>query len=93
MIFDFNIFAIVLIIIGSANLFLAFILFQKIGEVGKWFACLMFFISIWSISYGFELASSTLDQMLFFINLEYLGISFLPAFWILFVIKFIEILI
>jgi len=90
MIFDFNVFAIVLIIIGSANLFLAFILFQRIGEVGKWFACLMFFISIWSISYGFELASSTLDQMLFFINLEYLGISFLPAFWILFVIKFIN---
>ncbi len=88
--FEFNIFALVLLIIGSANLFLAVVLFQRIGGVVKWFSTLMFFISIWSIAYGFELASSALEQMLFFIKIEYLGISFLPAIWIIFVIKFIN---
>ncbi len=88
--FEFNIFALVLLIIGSANLFLAVVLFQRIGGVVKWFSSLMFFISVWSIAYAFELASSNLEQMLFFIKLEYLGISFLPALWIVFVLKFIN---
>jgi len=46
-------------------------------------------ISFWALTYGFELATSTLGDMLFWIRLEYLGISTLPAFWIIFVIKFI----
>jgi PAS domain S-box-containing protein len=46
-------------------------------------------ISVWALAYGFELASYSLDSMLFWINLEYLGIALVPAFWIVFVIKFI----
>ncbi|MFY7734214.1 MAG: histidine kinase N-terminal 7TM domain-containing protein [Bacteroidia bacterium] len=88
--FDFNVFALVLLIIGSANLFLAVILFQRNGEIVKWFASLMFFISLWSIAYSFELASSTLEQMLFFIKVEYLGIAFLPAIWVVFVLHFVN---
>lgn len=88
--FDFNVFALVLLIIGSANLFLAVILFQRNGEIVKWFASLMFFISVWSIAYSFELASSTLEQMLFFIKVEYLGIAFLPAIWVVFVLHFVN---
>ncbi len=88
--FDFNVFALVLLIIGSANLFLAVILFQRNGEIVKWFASLMFFISLWSIAYSFELASSTLEQMLFFIKVEYLGIAFLPAIWVVFVLNFVN---
>lgn len=87
--FEFNVFATILLIIGSANLFLAIVLFQRIGGVVKWFSALMFAVSIWSIAYAFELASLTLEQMLLFIKIEYLGISFLPSIWIIFTIKFI----
>lgn len=86
--FDFNIFAIVLLMIGTANLFLSLVLFKQNENVSNWFAVLMFFISVWSIAYSFELASSNLEQMLFFIKIEYSGISFLPAIWIIFIIKF-----
>lgn len=86
--FDFNIYAIILLMIGTANLFLSLVLFKQNVKVSKWFSVLMFFISIWSIAYAFELASNNLEQMLFFIKIEYLGISFLPAIWIIFIIKF-----
>lgn len=74
--------------IGSANLFLSLVLFKQNVSVSRWFSVLMFFISVWSIAYAFELSSNNLSQMLFFIKIEYLGISFLPAIWIIFVIKF-----
>ena len=86
--FEFNIFSIVLLMIGTANLFLSLVLFKQNENISKWFSVLMFFISVWSIAYSFELASSNLDQMLFLIKIEYSGISFLPAIWIIFIIKF-----
>ena len=49
---------------------------------------MMLGIAIWALSYGLELSSTRLDQMLFWIDVEYLGISFIPAFWLLFIVKF-----
>ena len=49
---------------------------------------MLFSIGIWSLSYGFELSSTTLEQMLFWQNVEYLGIVLIPAFWLLFILKF-----
>ena len=49
---------------------------------------MLFSIGIWSLSYGFELSSTTLEQMLFWQNIEYLGIVFIPVFWLLFILKF-----
>lgn len=40
--------------------------------------------AIWSLGYGFELASKTLSMMRFFINIEYIGITTLPVSWFLF---------
>ncbi|RZK18248.1 MAG: PAS domain-containing sensor histidine kinase, partial [Flavobacterium sp.] len=40
--------------------------------------------AIWSIAYGLELASSSLAQIKFFINIEYIGITTLPLSWFLF---------
>jgi PAS domain S-box-containing protein len=75
---------------GVAALMVALILFQRKRTAIFWFALMMTSSAIWAIAYSFELASSTLDRMLDFINIEYLGIGFLPALWILFVINFIE---
>jgi PAS domain S-box-containing protein len=49
---------------------------------------MMLGIAIWALSYGLELSSTTLEQMLFWINVEYFGISFLPVFWLFFLLKF-----
>ncbi len=44
--------------------------------------------TIWAVGYGFELMSETLDMMLFWIRVEYLGISFIPAILIQFTLAF-----
>lgn len=86
--FDFNIFATILLIIGTTNFLLAILLMSKNGKVFKWQSIIMLFTSIWSIAYAFELASVSLNQILFFLNIEFFGISFLPSLWIIFVFYF-----
>jgi hypothetical protein len=44
-------------------------------------------IAIWALSYGLELSSTSLEQMLFWINVEYLGIAFIPAFLVIVPVK------
>lgn len=87
--FQFNDYAITLIVSGIATLLLSFFIFQKRVPVVRWFAVMMMCIATWAVTYGFELASSTLSQMLFWINLEYIGLSLLPAVWIVFMIRFV----
>ncbi|MFD2144406.1 histidine kinase N-terminal 7TM domain-containing protein [Mucilaginibacter antarcticus] len=55
----------------------------------RWFGYVMVFIALWAITYGCELSSNTLQQMLFWINIEYLGIGLLPPLWAIFVIGFV----
>lgn len=50
---------------------------------------MMVLIALWALTYGAELSSQQLPQMLFWIRLEYVGISFLPSAWIVFVIRFV----
>lgn len=49
---------------------------------------MMIAMAIWAIGYGFELASDTLDMMLFWIKIEYIGISFAPGIWLWFCINY-----
>jgi signal transduction histidine kinase len=48
----------------------------------------MLLVSIWALGYGFELSSQSLDTMLFWIKIEYIGISFAPAAWFWFCLKY-----
>jgi signal transduction histidine kinase len=82
--FIFNSYAITLIICGIITLFFSYKLFQKKGEALCLFGFMMVSNSIWSIAYGFELASTTISMMYFFIKIEYLGITTLPVSWLLF---------
>ena len=63
-------------------------IFRRYELVVRWFGYMMLGIAIWALSYGFELSSTSLEQMLFWIKIEYLGIAFIPAFWLLFLLKF-----
>ncbi len=49
---------------------------------------MMFSNAIWSVAYGLELASEDIDQIKFFINIEYIGIASLPLNWFLFCLSF-----
>lgn len=84
MAFEFNPFSAVLLFFGILTLIMALHIYSRANRVVRWFALIMAFSSIWSIGYGLELASTSVWQGVFFVKLEYLGISFLPFFWILF---------
>jgi diguanylate cyclase (GGDEF)-like protein len=44
--------------------------------------------SVYAFGYAFELASGTLARMLFWNKIQYVGISFIPVFWILLAAKY-----
>jgi signal transduction histidine kinase len=85
--FTFNFYSLILIFCGSVTLFLSYYVYRKEGEAVQFFGIMMLANAIWSLSYGFELASSTLSQAKTFINIEYLGITALPLTWFLFCLK------
>ena len=86
--FTFNAYAIFLIACGCTTILLAYYIFRRGGDTVKWFSMMMLSNAIWSIAYGFELASSSLYQMKFFINIEYIGIATLPLNWFIFSLNF-----
>ncbi|SMC97771.1 sensor histidine kinase [Pedobacter nyackensis] len=85
--FTFNSYAITLIFCGIITLLFSYHLFERKGEAVRLFSYMMLSNAIWSLAYGLELASPTLSQMRFFLNIEYLGISTLPVNWFLFCLQ------
>ncbi|GAB2609591.1 sensor histidine kinase [Belliella aquatica] len=86
---DFNIFSLTLLISGIIVTALSAIIIIRLSDYVRWFAFTMLLVSLWSVAYGFELASSTLEAMLFWIKIEYIGISFAPAVWLWFCLKYV----
>lgn len=86
--FTFNIYATLLIIFGSVTIALAFFIYRKGGNAVRWFSLMMFSNAIWSIAYGFELASADISQIKILLNVEYIGIATVPLNWFLFCLHF-----
>ncbi|MES2650116.1 MAG: histidine kinase N-terminal 7TM domain-containing protein [Bacteroidota bacterium] len=86
--FTFNIYAILLLVFGSITIVLAYFIYRKGGNAVRWFSLMMFSNAIWSIAYGFELASSDISQIKTLLNIEYVGIATLPLNWFLFCLHF-----
>jgi signal transduction histidine kinase len=86
--FAFNTYSVVLLACGSATIIVANYIFRRAGNAVRWFSLMMLSNAIWSIAYGLELASSTLPQIKFFLNIEYIGITTLPLNWFLFCLNF-----
>jgi signal transduction histidine kinase len=82
--FTFNVYALSLLLCGKITLFLSYYVYKKDGGAVKLFGIMMFTNAIWSIAYGLELASTSLSQIKFLINVEYIGITTLPLSWFLF---------
>ncbi|WP_411274622.1 histidine kinase N-terminal 7TM domain-containing protein [Daejeonella sp.] len=88
MTFSPNIYSTILIVSGIITLLLCINIFRRYEIVVRWFGFMVLAIAVWALSYGFELATTKLEEMLFWINLEYLGVSFMPACWFFFIVKF-----
>jgi signal transduction histidine kinase len=82
--FTFNVYALILLFCGKITLFLSYYVYKREAGAVRLFGIMMFTNAIWSIAYGFELASNSLAQIKFFINIEYIGITTLPLSWFLF---------
>ncbi|GEM_PF-6935037 len=48
---------------------------------------LFFCIAVYSAGYAFELASPTLEQMIFWNGVQFIGLPFIPAFWLFYLIR------
>lgn len=79
-------FIIILFITSSIAGILAFFTYRRRNRPGaKEFTALLISITIYSFGYACELTSYTLPQVIFWLRVEYLGISFIPCFLILMV--------
>lgn len=58
------------------------------NRVSGLFSIMCLSVLIYIIGYGFELRSINVEQITFFIKLEYFGSSFMTVFWLLFSYKF-----
>lgn len=84
---DFNIFSFLLFLAALPTGAICYILIQKEGA-SKQFGFMMGVTTIWAVAYGLELMSHELEMMLFWIRIEYLGISLIPAYLIQFTLAF-----
>lgn len=85
---DFNIFSVTLLISGMIVAGISSVIIYRLGDSVRWFAITMLLVAIWALGYGFELSSKSLETMLFWIKLEYLGIAFAPGTWLWFCLKY-----
>ena len=86
----FNPFSISLIfsgfLVGCLSLVIAF----KMEDGTKWVAITMLCGAIWGVFYGLELSSSDLEWILAFGKIQYIGISFIGASWLIFTLRYTE---
>lgn len=62
---------------------LAAIAFQRRNApAGRAFLSLMLAVTFWSVTYIGEVIAPTLEEKLFWVNLEYLGITAIPTIWV-----------
>ncbi|NVK48854.1 MAG: PAS domain-containing sensor histidine kinase [Cyclobacteriaceae bacterium] len=54
----------------------------------RWLASTMILVTVWGFFYGLELASTSLDQITLWVHFEYIGISFAPAVWLIFTLRY-----
>ncbi|WP_425640114.1 histidine kinase N-terminal 7TM domain-containing protein [Algoriphagus yeomjeoni] len=68
------------LLVGALSVYISF----KVEGSTRWIALTMLCASIWGFFYGLELSVTSREAILIFIKLEYVGISFIGAFWLIF---------
>lgn len=85
---DFNLYAVILLVLGVAAGLLSLFIIYKLGEAVRWFAFTVLNGALWAFFYGLELASLDFPTIYFWIQFEYIGIVLLPVTWLLFCLKY-----
>lgn len=88
--FIFNNYALTLLFLGGIELVLSFYILLNEKSVVRWVGFMMLANSIWSMAYGAELASINLMQMKICVDIEYIGITWLPVAWFIFCLELAE---
>jgi len=85
----FNIYAIPVTIAALLMVALSLLIrAQKSAPGGFWFSLLMLSGAVYSMFYALEISSDSLALVRTFYNLEYIGIPFIPAFFLLFALSY-----
>ncbi|HHV65434.1 MAG TPA: hypothetical protein GXX46_10240 [Peptococcaceae bacterium] len=61
---------------------------RRPGRNAKYFSLLALCVAIYAFGYGMELYTNSLDRMVFWNLFQYIGLPFIPAFWILFTLEY-----
>lgn len=86
----FNPFSITLLLSGSLVSVLCVYIAVLLKGLVRWIALTMTCVAIWGFFYGLELASLSMEDMLFWGKLQYVGIAFSPACWVFFTLKYTD---
>lgn len=86
--FTFNVFSILLILTSLVVMVLSIYIALSLDHLIRWLASTMILVTVWGFFYGLELASTSLDQITLWVHFEYIGISFAPAVWLIFTLRY-----
>ncbi|AGA79079.1 sensor histidine kinase [Echinicola vietnamensis] len=78
-----------LLVFAVIVLLLAVFLFTRLSKEVRWFGAMMIAVAIWAASDGIMVGMDDLEAMLWVVDVEYIGITLVPVFWLLFVLKFV----
>jgi PAS domain S-box-containing protein len=79
----------VLLVATCLMLFIAYLSFRKRQlSIAKYSALVMLCASFYSLGYAFEIISSDLESVKFWLKVEYVGIPFISTLWLILVIHF-----
>ncbi|MCX7842149.1 MAG: ATP-binding protein [Clostridia bacterium] len=82
-------FSTVLIASTAIMLCLFFMAWKKRNmSIARSFSLTMLAASFYSFGYAFEILSSTLREVKFWLRVEYIGIPFITAFWLIMIVKY-----
>lgn len=81
---------IILVVATCIMLFISYYCFRKRQlSVAKYCALVMLSSSFYSLGYAFEIISTDLESVKFWLKVEYIGIPFISTLWLILVIHFI----
>ncbi len=65
-------------------------LFQRTTPLSTVFSLFMASITVYCLGYALEISSGTLERILFWTRIEYLGLTTIPAFWIIMALQYAD---
>jgi PAS domain S-box-containing protein len=63
---------------------------QKIGSARFYYLAFQVCLLFWTVFFGIEIAFTSLDIKLIMVNIQFIGIEFLPVAWLGFVLNYVE---